>query len=308
MARKPGLGKGLDALLPLEQAPYSGLAGPVAGEGPDSGGGAVPPAPGAAVLSIPLSLLRANPDQPRKTFDAGELEELAASIREHGIISPIIAESDGAGAYIIIAGERRSRAARMAGLSEAPVLLRDYSDEKRMEVSLIENVQRADLNPIEEAAAYKKLMDLTGLSQDDVAARVGKNRSTVANALRLLKLPPEVRTGLESGAITPGHARAILAVTGVKNQLLLFKAIIAGALSVREAEKRAGTLNAPVKAPPGPAVKAPRRAPELGAMEEKFIGRLGTKVVIEGNLNKGRIHIDYYSMEDLERLYEILGE
>jgi ParB family chromosome partitioning protein len=307
VARKPGLGKGLDALLPLEEDPYSGPAGPGAGEHPDSGGGA---APGAAVLSIPLNLLRANPDQPRKKFDEGELEELAASIREHGIISPILAESDGAGAYIIIAGERRSRAARMAGLGEVPVLLRNYSDEKRLEVSLIENLQRAELNPIEEAAAYKKLMDLTGLSQDEVAARVGKNRSTVANALRLLKLPPEVRAGLESGAITPGHARAILAVAGVKNQLLLLKAITAGALSVREAEKRAGTLNAPGKTPPGPAAKpkgAPRRAPELGAMEEKFIGLLGAKVVIEGDLSKGRIHIDYYSMEDLERLYEIFG-
>jgi ParB family chromosome partitioning protein len=254
-------------------------------------------------------MLRANPDQPRKNFDEGELEELAASIREHGIISPIIAESDGAGGYIIIAGERRSRAARLAGLAEVPVILRDYSDEKRMEVALIENVQRADLNPIEEAGAYKKLMELTGLSQDEVAARVGKNRSTVANALRLLKLPPEVRAGLENGIITPGHARAILAVAGVKNQLLLHKAITTGGLSVRQAEKRAAALNAPDKAPPGAAkAKGPsRRPPEIGAMEEKFIGRLGTKVVIEGDLNKGRIHIDYYSMEDLDRLYEILG-
>jgi ParB family chromosome partitioning protein len=307
VAHKPGLGKGLDALLPLEKDEYAGPAGPEAGTRPDSEKGS--PAPGMAVLSIPLDKLQANPDQPRKNFDEGELEELAASIREHGIISPIIVEDDGAGAYIIIAGERRTRAARLAGLTEVPVILRDYSDEKRMEVSLIENVQRANLNPIEEAAAYKKLMELTGLSQDEVAAKVGKNRSTVTNALRLLKLPPEIRAALEKGDISSGHARAILAVAGVKKQLLLHKAIIAGALSVREAEKRAAALNAPEKSPPGTAApKAPlRRAPEIGAMEEKFIGRLGTKVVIEGDLNRGRIHIDYYSMEDLERLYDILG-
>jgi ParB family chromosome partitioning protein len=268
------------------------------------------PGPGKAVLSLSPDLLRANPDQARKSFDPAELEELAASIREHGIISPIIVEDAGDGTYIIVAGERRTRAARLAGLTEVPVILRDYSDEKRMEVSLIENVQRADLNPVEEAAAYKKLMELTGLSQDEVAAKVGKNRSTVANALRLLRLSPGIRAGLENGAITPGHARAILAVTGEKNQLLLHKAILAGGLSVREAEKRAAALNARTDSPPGAGTAAPapsRRSPEIGAMEEKFIGRLGTKVAIEGDLNKGRIRIDYYSMEDLERLYEILG-
>jgi ParB family chromosome partitioning protein len=287
-----------------EAAGQDGRPGPGAGE---TGGGA----PGRAVLSLSLDLLRANPDQPRKYFDEEELRELADSIREHGIISPIIAEAAGDGSYIIVAGERRSRAARLAGLTEVPVILRDYSDEKRMEVSLIENVQRADLNPIEEAGAYKKLMELTGLSQDEAAAKVGKNRSTVANALRLLKLPPEIRKSLETGTISPGHARAILAVNGAKAQLQLHQAIIAGGLSVREAEKRAAALNAPDKAPPGAgagtAKSGARRAPELNAMEEKFIGRLGTKVAIEGDLNKGRIHIDYYSMEDLDRLYEILG-
>jgi ParB family chromosome partitioning protein len=310
VARKTGLGKGLEALLPLEENDYSGPSGPVAAEHPDSENGPAPSAPGTAVLSIPLNMLRANPDQPRKSFDERELEDMAASIREHGIISPIIVENDGTGGYTIIAGERRTRAARLAGLTEIPAILRDYSDQKRMEVSLIENIQRTDLNPIEEAAAYKKLMDLTGFSQDEVAARVGKNRSTVANALRLLKLPPEALAAIANSSITPGHARAILAVNGIKNQLFLLKAIIAGGLSVREAEKRAGALNTPAKTPPGagPAkAKTPRRVPELGAMEEKFIGRLGTKVAIEGDLNQGRIHIDYYSMEDLERLYEILG-
>jgi ParB family chromosome partitioning protein len=320
VARKPGLGKGLDALLPMggnelpgvpEGNPGGAESGRPGTEGFGSLSPGASPAGGTPVLSLSPDLLRANPDQPRKIFDPEELEELAASIREHGIISPIIVEDAGDGTYTIVAGERRTRAARLAGLTEVPVILRDYSDEKRMEVSLIENVQRADLNPVEEAAAYKKLMELTGLSQDDVAARVGKNRSTVANALRLLKLPPEIRAGLENGDITPGHARAILAVNGGKNQVLLHKAILAGGLSVREAEKRAAALNARENGPPEAGTAAPkappRRAPEIGAMEEKFIGRLGTKVAIEGDLIKGRIRIDYYSMEDLERLYEILG-
>jgi ParB family chromosome partitioning protein len=313
MARKTGLGKGLDALLPMgDDAPaaapdFRGNSGGAVG-GEQAAAGA--PERGRAVLSLPPELLRPNPDQPRKNFDPAELEELAASIREHGIISPVIVEDAGDGSYLIVAGERRTRAARLAGLAEIPVILRDYSAEKRMEVALIENVQRADLNPVEEAAAYKRLMELTGCSQDDVAVRVGKNRSTVANALRLLKLPPEIRASLESGVISPGHARAILSLGAAKHQLPLHRAIVAGGLSVREAEKRAAALNAPEPgAPPaGSAAKAaPRRAPEIGAMEEKFIGRLGTKVAIEGDLNKGRIRIDYYSMEDLERLYEILG-
>jgi ParB family chromosome partitioning protein len=315
VARKTGLGKGLDALLPLGDDDGPDASGPESRTGPGDRAGAGETGsrePGRAVFSLSLDLLRANPDQPRKYFDEDELRELADSIREHGIISPIIAEAAGDGAYIIVAGERRSRAARLAGLTEVPVILRDYSDEKRMEVSLIENVQRADLNPIEEAGAYKKLMELTGLSQDEVAAKVGKNRSTVANALRLLKLPPEIRKSLETGSISPGHARAVLAVNGAKGQLRLHEAIVAGGLSVREAEKRAAALNAKPRDPGGPEPGTPKsgavkRAPELGAMEEKFIGRLGTKVVIDGNLHKGRIQIDYYSMEDLERLYEILG-
>jgi ParB family chromosome partitioning protein len=178
-----------------------------------------------------------------------------------------------------------------------------------MEVSLIENVQRADLNPIEEAAAYKNLMDFSHLSQDELAAKVGKNRSTVANALRLLKLPGEMQKSLEHGEISSGHARAILAVNEEQGQEQLFKEITAKGLSVREAEKRAAALNgADGKDKAGEQNKAPaKRAPELGAMEEKFIGRLGTKVTIDGDLNKGRIHIEYYSMEDLDRLYEILG-
>jgi ParB family chromosome partitioning protein len=265
------------------------------------------------VIRISPDKLRPNPNQPRKNFDEAELRELADSIRDYGIIQPVIAADAKDGTYIIIAGERRTRAARLAGLDEVPAILREYTDEKRMEVSLIENIHRANLNPIEEASAYKNLMDFSQLSQDEVAARVGKNRSTVANALRLLKLPAVMQKSVESGEISPGHARALLSVDDKTAREKLHKEIVSLGISVREAEKRAAALNGSAaedgaKGKDGEKPKAAsKRAPELGAMEEKFIGRLGTKVVIEGDLNKGRIHIDYYSMEDLERLYEILG-
>ncbi|MDR2102394.1 MAG: ParB/RepB/Spo0J family partition protein [Treponema sp.] len=295
---KHGLGKGLGALLPVndDEVLFSPRTDPAGKDTPPSGG----------ERSVALEKLRANPSQPRKYFDDETLRELADSIREHGIIQPIIAEDAGDGTYIIVAGERRSRAARMAGLTEVPVILRDYSEEKRMEVSLVENVQRADLNPIEEAEAYKGLMDLTGLSQDEVALRVGKNRSTVANALRLLKLPKTMRQSLETGEISPGHARAILSVSDPAFQETLFREILEGNFSVREAEKRAGDLNKGEK-PRSRAGDGGKRPPEIGDMEEKFIKLLGTKVAIDGDLNRGTIRIDYYSMEDLERLYEILA-
>ena len=255
-------------------------------------------------IIIPLEKLLPNPSQPRKNYDAAELEELAASIRQQGVIQPVIAEETGDGNYTIIAGERRTRAARIAGLKEIPVVLRNYSEEKRVEVSLIENIQRTDLNPIEEAAAYKQLLDINGLSQDEAAARVGKNRATVANALRLLKLPAVMQESLRNGELTPGHARAILSISSAKEQELLYQEIIKKGISVREAEKRAAALTEQKKKPQKPAL--PNRAPELVEMEEKFIARLGTKVVVNGDLNKGIIEVNYYSMDDLDRLYEIL--
>jgi ParB family chromosome partitioning protein len=299
------LGKGLDALFPKDfggdQDSGSG-EDRNAGKGPSSeGANSVPP--GGELLLSPDQLFP-NPGQPRKVFDEESLKELADSIREHGIIQPVIAEDRGDGAYTIIAGERRTRAARMAGLREIPVIVRNYSEAKRMEVSLIENIQRTDLNPVEEAAAYRSLMDLTGLSQDEVAARVGKNRSTVANALRLLKLPPAMRSALENGSMSPGHARAVLSLESAAHQEALFKRIIAGSISVREAEQAAAAFEKGEKTSKK-AVKSPRD-PELTAMEQQFIETLGTKVVIEGNLSRGSIKIDYYSMDDLDRLYGIL--
>ncbi len=291
MAAKYGLGKGLDALLSGTDADETR---------PEGGGGEI---------RLPLDKLKANPNQPRKNFDEEALQELAASIREHGVIQPIIVEDAGDGFYLIVAGERRSRAARIAGLREVPAVVRNYSDERRLEVALIENVQRADLNPVEEAQAYRRLMELTGLSQEETAARVGKNRSTVANALRLLKLPEDMLAALAAGQLTSGHARAILSVLNPADQRLLFGKIVADAVSVREAEKAAADLNGGIRAaaPAGKETHPKDKQPELLAMEQRFIDALGTKVAISGGLKRGSIKIDYYSMEDLDRLYAILA-
>jgi len=302
MARKAGLGRGLDALLP------PGSSNASSGASGKSAGKPLGPIAQGAVIQLPIDRLVANPGQPRKNFDAAELQELASSINEHGIIQPIIAADSGDGNYIIIAGERRTRAARLAGLKEVPVIIRKYTDQKRLEVSLIENIQRADLNPIEEAAAYKNLMDFSHLSQEELAVRVGKNRSTIANALRLLKLPADVQKSLETGQLSSGHARALLAVNEKNQRDKLYKEITSKGLSVRDAEKRAAALNAiSTSGEEAATAKPAKRPPEIDAMEENFIEKLGTKVVIVGDLDKGRIHIDYYSMDDLDRLYEILN-
>ena len=261
-------------------------------------------------VQLSVDKLVPNSGQPRKRFDETELQELADSIKNYGIIQPIIAANAGDGTYIIIAGERRTRAARLAGLQTVPVIIREYTDQKKLEVSLIENIQRTDLNPIEEAAAYKNLMDFSNLSQDELATRMGKNRSTVANALRLLKLPVEIQKSIEEGKVSSGHARALLSVNDVKARNKLYNEVLSKEISVREAEKQATVLNSENnsgKEKPSGAKTGKKRPPEMDAMIDKFITKLGTKVVIEGDLNKGRIHIDYYSMEDLERLYEILG-
>jgi ParB family chromosome partitioning protein len=319
VAVKRGLGKGLSALLPTEdEAPVginaSGdLPSVNSGGGTDNGMDADSIHAGetgqgttkSGEIMVSLEKLLPNPDQPRKNFDEEKMAELADSIRLQGIIQPVIAEDTGDGTYIIYTGERRVRAARLAGLTEAPVILRKYSDGKRAEVALIENIQRSNLDPIEEAAAYKQLMEMEGLGQDEVAARVGKNRATVANALRLLKLPKEMQASIQKEELSPGHAMAVLSVSGAKEQEALFREIIKKGLSVREAEKCAAAFGKQKKAKKAGA-KGPARAPELASMEEKFITRLGTKVVINGDLTKGTIVIDYYSMEDLERLFDII--
>ncbi|MDR0375172.1 MAG: ParB/RepB/Spo0J family partition protein [Treponema sp.] len=290
---KFGLGKGLDALLPADDendGMQSGRA--VTEHGED------------VVISLPLTKIRPNPNQPRKFFDEAALNEIAASIKEHGVIQPVLVEEGGDG-YIIIAGERRFRAAAIAGLKEIPAIIRNYSEEKRLEVALIENVQRADLTPIEEAVAYKSLMNITGKSQDEIAAKVGKSRSTVANALRLLRLPPMIQRSLEKGEITSGHARALLAISDAATQERVFNEIVACGLSVREAEKIAARTEKPAAASP---LRQPskQRDPHLVALEEEMIEKLGAKVSVDGDFGKGVIRIEYYSMEDLDRLYELI--
>jgi ParB family transcriptional regulator, chromosome partitioning protein len=324
MARKPALGRGLDALIPggdFSTNDQSGDAEASLDPGADIGVETDIEQPAVSlsgardsVVQIAVDRLAPNPGQPRKNFDETELGELADSIKEHGIIMPIIVADTGGENYTIIAGERRTRAAKLAGLAEVPVIIRNYTDQKRMEISLIENIQRSDLNPIEEATAYKNLMDFSSLSHEELAARVGKNRSTVTNALRLLKLSAEMQKGLETGELSAGHARALLSVTDKKLREKLFNEITAKGLSVREAEKKASALNSgnagnvkDTDSADGVAKeKASKRPPEITEMEEKFIEKLGTKVSIAGGLEKGLIRIEYYSMEDLDRLYGIL--
>jgi ParB family chromosome partitioning protein len=286
---KKALGRGIDALL----------SGGDGDEGLD---------PRSGVEYVPIVNLRPNPDQPRKDFNPEALEELAQSIRRKGIIQPVLVEKKG-DSFLIIAGERRYRAAQIAGLAEVPVVVRDFTEDDKLEIALIENLQREDLNPIEEAAAYKRLVDEKGLSQDEVADAVGKNRSTVANSLRLLKLPEDMQKSLVSGEITAGHARAILSVLNPSDQRILYARTLQDGLSVREAEFQAGELNKGRRPVPS-REKEPEQTrnlqPELAALEQKLLDALGTKVSIRGTAKQGRIEISYFSMDDLERIFEII--
>ncbi|HOT61716.1 MAG TPA: ParB/RepB/Spo0J family partition protein [Treponemataceae bacterium] len=311
MVKSGGLGRGLDALLEGTGALDVGRGGTALGSAGNSAGAAGTSGAGSELFVDP-SLLKPNPHQPRREFDETALRELADSIREHGIIQPIIVEEAGDGSYFIIAGERRTRAARLAGLSKVPVVVKKFSEERKLEVALIENIQRENLNPIEEAQAYHQLMALGNLSQEEAATRVGKNRSTVANALRLLKLPEDIASSLASGQITAGHARAILAVLNPADQRILFGRIVGNGLSVRDAERMAAELNAGSRASsPAPAAKAKTEKDamkdiEVRNMEQRFIDALGTKVTVKGSLEKGTIEIAYFSRDDLDRIYELI--
>ncbi len=258
------------------------------------------------VTEVELKLIIPNPEQPRKTFDEEKLKELAASISEQGVIQPVILEESG-DRYIIIAGERRFRATRLAGLNTIPALIRKYTHEQKLEIALIENIQREDLNSIEEASAYLSLMNTLDLSQEEVARKVGKNRSTIANSLRLLKLPEDMQEALKKGEISAGHARAILSVLNPSDMRILFSRITSDGLSVRAAEDQAGSLNSGKRKMTAAAEKNVNNPdPEIRRIEQKFLDVLGTKVTVRGGLKKGRIEIDYYSLDDLERIYDIL--
>ena len=288
MAKQFGLGKGLGALIPETDSDET-----TAGEG---------------VRSLPLSRLKPNPDQPRRSFPEESLPELASSLKTHGLIQPILVEEAGDGSFLIVAGERRFRAAAIAGLTEVPVIVRAFSPEKRLEIALIENVQREDLNPVEEAEAYRALMAIGGRSQEEVADVVGKSRSAVANSVRLLRLPETVLASLRSGELSSGHAKALLSVVDPSRRDVLFARIVAEGISVREAEAGAQELNSPRIGEPRQASRAKeQKEPEIREVEERLIEALGTKVSVKGNGKKGRIEIEYYSLEDLERILDVLA-
>jgi ParB family chromosome partitioning protein len=279
--QKQALGKGLGALIPdlsaLDERERKALG----------------------ISEIELDKIVPNEYQPRKTFADERLKELAASIKEHGVIQPVIVHRIGS-TYGLIAGERRWRAARLAGLKTIPALVKEASKRELIEQALIENIQREDLNPLEAAEAYKRLQDEFKLTQEDVARRVGKERSTVTNFLRLLHLPKEVKQDVSTGALSMGHAKALLALERSRDQVQAAALIVKKGLSVREAETLAARLRNPVKE------KKARPAHELKAVEDRLRKALGTKVSLAPKAKGGRIVIEYYSAEELDRLLEKL--
>lgn len=240
-----------------------------------------------------------NPFQPRKKFSDAQIQELVESIQEKGILQPLVVRRKGTG-YELIAGERRWRAAQKAGLKEVPVIIKDVTENELLELSLIENIQRENLNPIEEAEAFRKLMDQFHLTQEEISKRVGKDRATIANALRLLRLPPEIKESLAEGKISVGHARAFLSLESLEKQRIAFKQVLASGLSVRQTERLVKRLGRKTSVP----VAAKR--PEWDELIEELQKFLGTKVRIKGRGNRGRIEIDFYSREELDRLVDLL--
>ena len=281
MAAQKGLGKGLGALL---------------------GDFAEEPQEKSAYQSLPIYKVEPNPDQPRKDFDPEELENLAESIREHGLIQPLTVREMPTGYYQIIAGERRWRAARLARLSEVPVVIIEADDRKAMELALVENLQRQDLNPVEEALGYKSLMEDYGLTQEEAAARVGKSRPAVANALRLLGLNPEVLELVRSGSLTAGHARAIASLKSEKKQQEAAKKVIALSLSVRQTE----TLCKNMEKEPAPKKEEVFAVDYVAECEKSLSKHLGRGVKIVNGKRKGRFELEFYGQEDLQKLLDAL--
>lgn len=283
--KKPALGRGLSALIPDSAPP------PQRDQAPDRG----------RPSELDIDLLIPNPRQPRVHIDEARLDELAASIRANGVIQPIVVRRVG-DQFEIVAGERRWRAAQRAGLLKVPVAVRDVPDEKLLEVALIENIQRENLTPIEEALAYRRLTDELDLSQEEISAQVGKDRATIANYMRLLRLPPEVRTALNEGALLMGHARAILGLADEADQRRIGREVVAKGLSVRETE-------ALVKRESGekPPAKTPAKVdPNVRAAEDQLKMALGTRVRIVRKGKGGRIEVDFVSEDELQRLFEAL--
>lgn len=278
--KRPGLGKGLDALIPLGDATEK-----------------TPPVSG--VTEILIDDISPNPRQPRTHFNYEELEELTASIREHGVIQPlIVTHGDIPGTYTLIAGERRWQASKQAGLDRVPVILREATDQERLELALIENIQRTDLSPLESAEAYRHLADDFGLSQEAIAQRVGKSRVAVSNTMRLLKLPEKVRQILAEGRITEGHARALLGLSTQQAQIAALHTVLKNNLTVRQTEELVRKLTGQK---PDRVVK-PGLPAEIKELEEQLRNQLGTRVTLNHKRKGGTLVIYYYSDEELNAL------
>ncbi len=292
MKNNRGLGKGLSALFAETEEDYGKS---LLFDEPET------EKPAGSVNEVDIDSVYPNPNQPRKAFDPEALEELAQSISRHGVIMPIIVNKGPKG-YMIIAGERRYRASKLAGLTKIPVIIKNYTERQIKEISLIENLQREDLNPIEAATAMRSLMEDYGMTQDELADRIGKSRPAITNTLRLLQLTPEVIRLVETGALSSGHARAIITVPA-EDQIRLANKFIKDGCSVRDAEQQVKDY---FKPPEEKKKKKTELSVELKELISNMQRVLGTKVNAIGNDNKGRIYIDYYTRDDLDRLAEIV--
>jgi ParB family chromosome partitioning protein len=257
------------------------------------------------VKKLPTDKISANPWQPREFFGHQDLEDLVESIKRHGILQPLIVTESNDGNYVLVAGERRLRAAKMLDLKTVPCLVRSASEQEQLELALIENIQRSELNPVEEANAYKRLMDEFDLTQEEVAAKVGKKRATVANALRLLDLPAEIKQALLDGRLGQAHGKLLLSLSSPVEQKKLFKQILALGLTVREAEAEKGNRHFISKSKKSGFANQP---PLFQESIEKLRSSLGTKVKISGTIKSGTINIDFYSADELRRLTDLIAK
>jgi ParB family transcriptional regulator, chromosome partitioning protein len=293
MTRK-ALGRGLEALIPTRVAVVEAPPEPSTD------------APAAGPLEVDIESIRPNRYQPRQTFDAEKLEELAASMRENGVLQPLLVAPRGDG-FELVAGERRWRAARLAGLHKVPVVVRDVDGREALRLSILENVQREDLNPIDEAHGYRRLMDEFGMTQEEIGARLGKSRSAIGNALRLLHLSAELQQRIQTGELTAGHARALLGASSQEDQAALAAVVREQKLNVRETETLAQQQRG---ATPRPRPAARIENPAVHELAGRLEARFGTRVRIQSRKadgSVGRIEIDYYSAGDLERIFAIAG-
>ncbi|MDD4572839.1 MAG: ParB/RepB/Spo0J family partition protein [Sphaerochaeta sp.] len=303
--KKHGLGKGIGSLM--QDYSFDSVLENALGLDPVEEGKQV----GTSVLTVPLSNIRANPRQPRKEFDEASLQELASSIKTQGVLQPILVEEIAPGEYSIVAGERRFRASKLAGLETIPVLVKDFTDLQRLEVSLIENIQRENLNPIEEAKAYAYLIQEAGITQEELASRVGKNRSTISNSMRLLQLTGAMQRDLLAGKFSAGQARALLSVVNPADREILYRTVLEKDLSVRATEQLASQFNQGKRVAyqdkKKRAKKSLPKSPDIISVEDKFLHAVGSQVEVKGSLERGKLEIPYTSSEELERLYQLLA-